>query len=326
MAGELDLLLIQSGLESTWGTNVASTVKLMGMTDLELDPGVEQKPLPDQRGSLAPGHESQITMIAPKGSYGGWASYEDIHYWLEGMVGAVAPSGGGPYTRAGAAPLAAQITGRAQTLVYGGPEGIYGINGALPTTFVFEVNTSEEAKFSGDLIGKDRVIDTLDALSDRVVTPIMADHVKIYLDAVGGTIGATEMAALGFSVELTVEANRSGKHHLSALTASGVRGPRWSGALKAVLELDATIVNPLMDELFTVKASIANFEKQVRIACISGTDTLLLDFAGFQEAAPVAFTDEDGIVTVELNLTGKYNAALANWFKYTGDNDVSALP
>ena len=31
-------------------------------------------------------------------------------------------------------------------------------------------------------------------------------------------------------------------------------------------------------------------------------------------------------MTVELNLTGKYNAALANWFKYTGDNDVSALP
>ena len=326
MAGELDLYKVQSGKESTWGTNVASTVKFMGIDTIEIDAGVEQKALPDQRASLAPSHESQIHMISPKGSYGGWASYEDIHYWLEGMVGEVTPTGAGPYTRAGVAPGIVQINGRPQTLVYGGPEGIYGLNGALPTSFTFEVSNNEEAKYSGDLMAKDRVIDTFDALSDRVITPIMGDHVKIYLDPVGGTVGATEMAALGFSVELTIEANRSGKHHLSALTPDSVRGPRWSGSLKAVLEFDATIVNALMDEFFTVEASIANFEKQVRIECISGTDTLLLDFAGFAEAAPVAFTDEDDIATVEFNLTGQYNAALANWFKYTGDNDVAVMP
>ena len=331
MAGELELYQIQTGLETTWGTNVAPTARLIGIESIEVNPGVEQKALTDMRGSYAPSHVSQITRIMPTGTYEGWASYEDIHYWLEGMVGEVTPSGAmAPYTRTGAAPGIAPILGRAQTLVYGGREGVYALNGALPTTFTFSVNSNEEARFSGDIMAKDRVIDVLGVLADRVVTPIMGDHVKIYIDPIGGTIGATEIAALAFSVELELNANRTGKPHLASLTADTLRGPKWSGSLTAVLEFDATVVNTLMDEFFTPEATITEFAKQVRIAALVGTGTsvksLTLDFAGFQETAPVAFTDTDGIASIEFNLTGSYNSNLGNWFEYSGQNGVATLP
>ena len=327
MAGELELYQIQAGLETTWGVNVPPTVRHLGIESIEVNPGVEQAALMDMRGSYAPSHVSQINRIMPTGTYEGWASYEDIHYWLEGMVGPVTPTGSpGAYIRAGAAPGTAAIDGRAQTLVYGGREGVYALNGALPTTFTFSVSSNAEARFSGDIIAKDRVVDALASLSDRVVTPIMGDHVKIYIDPVGGTIGSTEIVSLGFSAELELNANRTGKHHLSSLTPDTLRGPKWTGSLTAVLEFDATRVNPLMDEFFTPEATIAEFAKQVRIECESGTDTLVLDFAGFQETAPVAFTDTDGIASIELNLTGSYNTAMGNWFEYTSNNNIAALP
>ena len=249
MAGELDLYQVQVGKESTWGTNVAPTARLIGIESIEINPGVEQKALTDMRASYAPSHVSQLTRIMPTGTYEGWASYEDIHYWLEGMVGEVTPVGiAAPYTRTGVAPGTTVIVGRPQTLIYGGPEGTYALNGALPTTFTFTVSSNEEARFSGDIMAKDRVTDNLGMLADRIVTPIMGDHVKIYIDPVGGTIGTTEIPALAFSAELEINANRTGKHHLSSLTVDTLRGPKWSGSLTAVLELDATIVNPLMDE------------------------------------------------------------------------------
>lgn len=321
-----DLLQTQTGKESSWGTGVTPTARFMGLESFTINPGVESKGLPDQRGSLQPQHHSEVARIAPGFSFESQLNYEDVNYWLEGMVGEITPTGSDPYTRTGAAPAGTQVTPRSQTIVHGGPNGAYGLVGAIPTELAISLATAMEGRISGSGIAKNRQDDALESLSDRTVTPVMGDHVTIYMDAWGGTIGSTELAALVFAAELSLSANRELSHRLSALTAGSWAGPKWSGSMKLTCEFDATTVNTLMDE-FMAASPTAPFQKQVRLECVlDANHQLTLDFAGFSEGSPEAFGETDGIVSVEFNLVGEYNAALGNFFEYENINQVSALP
>ena len=319
-----DLLQTQVGLESAWADGAAPTARLMGIETFAIKPEIEGKALVDQRGSKAPGHISEIAKVGASASYDGFLTYEEIHYFLESMVSQVTPSGVGPYVYDGEAPGTALETPRNQNFVHGGPNGAYGFAGGVGKELTIAIATGEEGRFSGELIGKQSGPDALETLSDRDVTPIMGDHAKIYIDAWAGTMGATEMANLAFSAELSLETNRELSHRLSALTAPGYAGTKWAGSLKMVMEFDATTIKAFVDTILA--ASPVIWEKQVRIECISGANLLDLDFAGFQEEAPEIFTDENGVSTVEFNLIGQYNATLANWFKYSGTIVPAVLP
>ena len=319
-----DMLETQVGLETPWGTAVAPTAKIMGLEKFSIKPLIAAKRLVDQRGSKAPGHVSEIASIDGEGSFDGWLSYEEIHYFLEAMVGTVTPSGAGPYIFAGAAPGTTPESGRPQTFVHGGPNGAYALVGGVGQSLNIAIATAMEGRFSGSLIGKRGAVDALEALSDREVHPVMGDHAKIYIDAWAGTMGATEMANLAFSAELAIEATRKAQHRLSALDPKGIAGDKWQGSLKMVMEFDDTTIKGFMDTILATSPAV--WKKQVRIELSNSTELLDLDFAGFQEEAPEIFTDEDGISTVEFNLLGEYNSALGNWFAYSGSIATATLP
>ena len=322
---EQDLLIAQIGKESTWGTAVAQTAKLMGIEKMSIKQIAEGKALMDQRGSLAPTYEAQLAKVGAEGSFEGWLNYEDINYWLETMCGLATVTGADPYTYTNEAPLTAKPTPRILTLAYGdSTDGVYGLSGGLCTKITISLASGQEGRVSGDLIGQEVVPDTLDSLSDRTVNPVMGQHVALYVDDWAGTIGTTQISNLAFSLELTIEAPFGLKHHLGALRADGWRLNRLNGSLKMVIEMGSQ-GNTWLDEF--VAASPALFQKLVRIKASNGASLdMQLDFAGFQEDTPEMWTDEDGVSTVEFNLAGQYDAGMANWFEYVNINGLSALP
>src|SRR3990172_9444731 len=96
---EKDLLQLQVGRETVFGTSVAATAKLMGVVDATFRemPVVER--IEDIRGSLAPSYAAVLKYVSAEGHAEMKMSYEDIHLF-EMLFGDVAPSGAGPYVHA----------------------------------------------------------------------------------------------------------------------------------------------------------------------------------------------------------------------------------
>jgi hypothetical protein len=227
--------------------------------------------------------------------------------------------------RTGGAPTTIAVaTPRMMTAIYDDPggAGTYKALGLLPTKLTLSGKQGEEMMLKADLLAKQVTTGTPAALSDRSVAVVMGSDTKIYVDAWGGTIGTTEMATMSYSYELSLDAARSLKHYLGALTPGRYKESKWDGELKMLLEFNATS-KAFLDALLAP----ALFQKQVRIKATTGASAIVqLDFAGTAEDTPQLFTDDDGVSTLEFTLKGTYNSTLANWFAYSVTNQVSALP
>ena len=70
----------------------------------------------------------------------------------------------------------------------------------------------------------------------------------------------------------------------------------------------------------------AVWDKLVRIDCTNGTEIMQLDFAGVALDRPEIFTDEDGVATIEVELSGLYESGFANWFTYQNNMSLATLP
>lgn len=321
----IDLLQVEAGKETTWGTAVTATAKLMGIQDIKLNPNVRAKVYHDIRGSMAPGTLSALTEVMPEGKMTSLGLYEDICYHLDSLLGLATPSGSNPYTRDYAAPIASVPSPRIQTLIYGDATNCYRLSGALLGKTTIKGSNGGAMMIASDIFGQLVDAGTLAALSDRAVNVAMGDHVAIYVDAWGGTIGTTALAATSFSYELSIDPKRKPDQYLGSLTASsyheddGAKG--WDAKLKLSLEFNAAS-KAQYDALI---ATSGVYQKQVRIKSTSGTKVIQFDFAGTSEESPAFGEDRDGVLTFDVELTGTYNSTLGNYLKAQVINAVSAL-
>lgn len=319
-----DLAEIQIGKESTWGTGVTPTAKLMSIETCKIRP-ITQMMIHSSLGSLGPSGAASVLKIDGEASIGGEAVYEDLPYWLDSLFGEATPTGSDPYVYGYAAPLTTEPTPRIMTLVQGDNAGnyVYGLEGALVNKLVISGKSGEAIKWSADLIGENGVPDSLAALSDRTVNGIMAAHMDLYIDAWGGTIGSTQITTTFFSFELTLNAARATYHGIGSVQPKGYREAKYTGTLKLSLEMDSTS----QGYLDAIIAGSAAWQRQVRLSAANGANLGLdLDFAGTAIKAPELFTDQDGVVTVDLELESTYNPTLTNWFEAEVTNQVSTLP
>jgi hypothetical protein len=321
----LDLLSIQAGTQSSWATGVTPTVKLMGVEDLVIDPGITAEAYHDRRGSAAPAHLAALTAIMPTAKMDVLATYEDHSYYLDNLCGQASPSGSGPYTRNHAATGTAITAPRLLGLSYGDATDYRRFVGGLISKLTAKGENGAPLRHSTEWIGNTISTTALAALSDRTVNLAMGDHAAIYVDAWGGTIGATALTVNAFAFELTVDAKRKGDQFFGALAAGnyheddGAEG--WEGELKLSLELNGNT----RSELTAATHLSTLYQRQVRIAYTSGTNVIQYDFAGFQEGAPELFKDRNGVLMFEIVLKGLYNPTLGNWFKSQNVNSVATL-
>jgi hypothetical protein len=316
-----DLLEIQEGKETTRGTAVTPTVKRMDIETLDITPVVESVAHKSQRASLAPAYETDLAKVECEVSQEGEMTVEDAAYELDALFSEAAPSGSGPYTRTYSAPLGTESTPRIKTIVKGQGANTYKAAGLLMDEFTLSFAANEPLKYSAHYMGHGASGGSLAALADRSVTYFMAQHVQLYIDAWGGTIGSTLFNDTWFSGELTVKTNRKNHFGIGSLNPKGGRERAWETSLKLTLEF-AAASKTYFDDII---AASAVFEKQIRIKATRGTGVLQFDFAGFTPKASEWAKDEDGIVTVELEFEGKYNAGLANYLKAQSVNSVAVL-
>lgn len=319
-----DLIEVQLGNETTWGTPVTPTVKLMGIEDFTLRPVNEAQQHPEMRGTLQPGYLTNLTRIAGAGGGNGLVLYEDLPYWLDSLFSEATPAGAGPYTYSYTAPLGTATTPREMTVVKGDGSDVYALEGGLVNALTIRGESGNPLRFTVELIGEEVVADTLAALSDRSVNVAMGDQVDLYIDAWGGTIGTTQITSLArLSFELTLQANRELVPTLGQLKPISYHDRKYTGTLRLSLEFD-TASQAYLDEII---GGSTVFQRQIRLnPALDANHDITLDFAGSALAAPEIFTNQNGLVTVDLVLEGTYNSQLGNFFASVVTNQVSALP
>lgn len=320
-----DLLQVQVGTESVWGTGVAATAKLMGILDAIHQPTVNAKIFRELRAALDPGYNAALTGMAGGMRVETLVTYEDFPYWLDSLISQATPGGAGPYTRDYAS--GSSYTPRKLTTYLGSTAGQYRLLGGLANQLTVRGSQGEndtELTATVDLIGKQ--LDTtgsLAALSDRAATPAMASQLQIYIDAWAGTIGTT-LISTAFSFELGLNLRRMLKRYLGSLAPGGYEtqaAEPGGNTLRLSLEFDATS-KALLD---VILGASSVFQRQVRIKATSGTNILQFDFAGTTMAAPEVFTDVDGVISADIVLQGTYNPTLGGWFKAHSTNSVATL-
>lgn len=318
-------LRVQAGKQTVWTTGVTPTVILRGVTGCKIAPDQEVKVLSDLTLNLTGGDTPVVTRNGGGGSVEGWASYEDLAYFLDSMFGEATPGASPAYLRSYAAPVSTLPTPRILSLVHGeGTVGAYRLIGGVGNSLTLKIQPGSETTFTEEFIGA--AVDPLalqTGLSIRTVTPIMpGDVTTMFLDTWAGTMGTTALTKCALrSLTLTVNANRQNRYCVGALTAGDYITMPWDGTLDLMLEWNSTS-KAVIDE--TVGGAAA--KRQFEINFSGGTNkTFKLQFAGTVSQAPGIFEDDDGVVAASLQLRGTYHGTFANWIKMAVGAAVQTL-
>jgi hypothetical protein len=323
MALHPDLLQYQVGKETTWGTPVAGSAKLMLVDDCQLEPVVESVLHEEFRGTLLPGYLTDISKIQAKGKIGGKLTFEDIPYWLDALLGIATPTGVGPYVYAYTAPITTPPTPRIQTLLKGNGSNVYQGEGMLPIDAEFSFATNQPLKYMFNLLGQTYSTASLASLTDRAVNVAMGSQVALYIDALGGTIGTTAITTAFFSGGLKISPKRVQYPAMGSVMDAGYVDGKFSGVMNLTLLFDATS-KAYLDAIIGGSAVL---QKLVRIKATKDANHIFqLDFAGSALKSPVIFDVDNEVTVVKLELTGTYDSgAFANWLKFSVTNQVASL-
>jgi len=336
-----DLIVVQAGSEAstdTWGSSQAPTVKLMGITDFKFTPIVETQVFDDKRGSRAPGFDEVVTQVAGQASLEAMLLYEDAPYYLDALFGIytadvqTSDNDSDYYDRLWKAPLATYDsdtsgTPRYMTFVQGDLEkGVtssdtFGMAGGTLQTLSISGGTGAPLMLSATYLGVQVVPDALADLADRESTPVMGDHVALYIDP-SSDAPTTLTSDMGFAFKLDINTNRALKRHFGSLPPTGYRDAKWQGTLALTLELQAESWPYLRAALAATPAPV---KKTIRIKASSGSYLFQFDFTGVLTGAPVPFTDSDGVTTVELSFSGLYDSTNANWLDFAVTNKTATM-
>ena len=316
-----DIKVIQLGQEVTWGTGVAATIKLMGVTAASVTPVVETAQIADI-GTLAPFRRSIQTGQSAMATIEMVGTYEDILYPVLSIFEEITPTGSGPYVWAFDAPLAAAPSLQPFTVEHGATGAEYEMTGGMGVKLGIKIDVNDVWRLTWDLVGELLATTTLTAaLADRAVEMIRAADTAVYIDAVGGTMGATVVSGTLISADLQIDTKRHLKSFLTdSVNPTTFGEARWSqGPLKLTFEFNATS-KAYVDALLS-----AAVYKQIRIKATSGTAIAQIDFAGTLVQGVELFSDRDGNMIIETTWDGEYNTTYGNWLAISVTNGVATL-
>lgn len=323
-----DRIIYQLGGESTWGTPVTPTVQLMGVTGGDIAVKLDAEVEDEMNGRLGPSGTAVVMGHEGSANITGHALYEDINYPLESMFGTVAPSGAGPYTRTGAAPLinTTPTSPRIFTLYKGDSTSGKRLEGGLVNELTLTGNSKGYLDYSYSLIGQAVSDGTPAALSQRTVNKILGSQAALAVDSWGGTMGGTAQATTFFAYELKLGSPRQLQTYLGGFVPAEWNEQKVVGTLKLDAKYDASAITSLITDILSV-SSATPAQRQIRITHANTANLdLRLDFAGSVVEGPKFFENRNGLVTISLLMTATFNSTFGNWFGYRTINSVSALP
>lgn len=316
----------QAATESTWGTPVSPTVRLMGISKAaKMMPDNKTGVYEDVRNGFQGSGLVGLEQIGGKADLPMMATFEDLPYYFDNAFGQASPTGTGPYVRTYQLPTGSITAPRILTLVHGNSQtggGVYTLPGALITQLKMSVKIGGPAQLTASFIGKQ--VDTsqsLQSLSDRTVTTVMGQPWVVYLDTWGGTIGTTQVTATVVAFDLTVDLVRQVVRSVDALAPDTWEQTDHKVALDLVLRFNATTKT----QIDAYVAQTAAIQKQIRLKQTNGTQIAQFDVAGTMTKNNNIYDDQNGVLTTTMGFEGTYNSSLANQFKASITNSVSTL-
>lgn len=329
------LTVVTAAKETTWGTGVTATVKLMDVMDAPApDAGAKFVAIRSIRGGISSNAyiKAKASEMPPTASWKHFGTYEDISYHLESLMGDVSPSGAGPYVRAGAAPLTAVVAApRMQTIYVSNLDStdgfFYKYLGAQASKINISCKSMDYMQMTVDRLAS-RVVtsDATDAatgtLTDRTVTPILGNDMTLFLDDVGGTIGTTGITPAGYEYSIEIDSGRKLDGQLGSPYGLQVIEGDWSGKCSLKLIWSASS-KAYVDATFGTSTV---FQKQIRIKHTTGSTKIAqFDFSGSMPASVKINEGANETVVVSMDFEQIYNSTLGNWFKYSNTNGVATL-
>ena len=307
---KLDALMeVQLGTEATdaWGTEVASTVKLMGVEDLVISPIMSAGIVNELRGTLQPGYRSLVTAAHGEATMTGMVEIDDFPYLVAGLGAALAGATDAPgnFTHAWASPSedTDAYDVHSFTLMKTDRTDTYSLLGATLNSLTVEGESGGPVTYSAEFVGLKVSTDTHATLVDRTTTPALGHMGALYIDVASDAIGTTPISNQAFSFSWNVETNRKFLTHIGSLNPSSFREGKYSGSLSLSIEADTDSI-PIFDGI--IGATNATTGRNVQLKFTAATDSILtLDFSGAFLEAPELYSDEDGVVTLDLELVGQ---------------------
>jgi hypothetical protein len=311
---------VQVGVESPWGTSVPATAKLMAVTDASFQLNQSHDVL-ETLGTLAPAHEIALATSDWSGSVTVAGTYEDLPYFLDSVFGTATPSGTSvPYTYTYTGPTGAVPTSpRIMTVEYGASGAEYELAGGLINGLTIDIEQGQAWRVTTEWMGSTVAASAMAALAERSVNLIRTADTVLKIDNYAGTFGSTSISATLISASLNVTTGRHLKRFVGDIDPGSWGEGKYSSSLSLVCEFNATS-KAIVDAMLSASQS-----KAVRLLATSGTNSATIDYSGTIDGGVTLFDDNEGNITVALNLIGRYDTTNTTWIDFVIENSRSSL-
>lgn len=332
--GNRALRVIQCGKETVFGTPVAATAVFGGLTDATVHPMVTIAQRRYLQGDYAPAHAAVVTDVRGKAVLTGDFTCEDFPIigncaLKGGVTGVVVDTTG--YTYAFPFPLTASPALEFRTWEFTDQQQEYQLASGLVESFVLTGGNGIDAVvgLQVNLIGPKIAKGTLTgALSSRAQTVMPCANMKLYIDALGGTIGTTIKADTLINWTYTYTTGL----HMKKFQAGGTNPTTWGyGVPSAKLQMTAEFNSVAVAEVDAMLAGTGRLVKIIGENGLAGSSTakytLDAQIAGDITDVSDLWSDRDGNTIADFTVSARYDrGTFANWGKINVINKVVTLP
>lgn len=328
---------IQLGKESGGapGTPVAATTVWRGMGLLEDQR--EIKHVDEEVGIALPTTRAYVPKLGAQITFDPIeATFQQLPYIFEAGVSIETPTqdgAGSDYIYAYAMPATAQNTIETYTIEGGDNQLAQEVDYCFVESFKISGNAGEGVMMEATWRGRD-VVDTTFTGALSVPTLVAGDHIvfggsNLYIDAVGGTIGTTEIASTLLSFELDVTTGLKAKWTNLGNDFDFVYFDRgsFSATLKLVYEHNAA-ADAQRDLYEVATPRLIRLKFTGPAVGTPGTTysnkTFIINAAGIYTAMP--YGDVDGNATVEAEMQIGHDLTASQGLDFIVVNELSSLP
>ena len=317
-------IIAQIGKETTWGSVVAASAKLMGVQALPtIVPLVKPKQLDEQLGSLSPNYRSSVVQTGGAWDVPSIATYEDILFWLAMNFGVQTPVVGPPDVWTFPGNLTTSPTPYIATIEVGDLVGNgTSLTGCTLQTLAITGTYSNEITLDAKGFGKtfSSAATLTPALTNRTVEQALFPQCAFAMDPASTAAGTTPFTNTIVHFTLNLTSGFNPVYTGGALAPTGFVYQKADADLTVGLLYNSTLATALNANLIAGKRAV------LQIKSTSSTHVIEMDFAGVLADDPTYFGDDQGAQMVELKLNAQYDDTMTNYCKVIVSNGLAAMP
>ncbi len=331
------LRTVQIGGETTHGSAIAAT-RVFRVEPVPIEDLREVQPVAEALGYLSGSDETVVPKIAAHFAMSGVATFEQLPYVLaasiDGVVAgtAIAGTGASGYIYTYTMP---QTTGgndiKTYTIESGNNVQGYEMEYSFVESWELSGAQGVPITMTASWVGRQRAKCSLTgSLAVPTVDHILFGKSRLYVDAVSGTAGTTQVSNTLLSFSL--KAKPGWKAFYSGDDVYFSHADRTADVdftLDMVVKYDAATAVALDDARVAETPKLVQLEIDGPALGTAGslytTKRLIVTLAG-KILNAVTISEQDGIETASITFQAKRNATAAKWFAASIVNELSALP